>query len=144
MKKMMAALIVALLRTLPVSAPKVASAMPPPMAEPMPPSDLAFCISTTRMRNSETRIRTKVKIARRTLMGGLKAPKTGPRVKTERAGPLLLDPQQFQDPLQVLVAAVLDHDPALLGRMEEGHPGPEVGRKLLFDAGDGGLVGGGG
>src|SRR5580692_7641256 len=64
----MAALIVNLLVTVPWKPPNADSAMPPPRAEPMPPSDFAGWASTRRIRNSETKIRMTVRIPRRILM----------------------------------------------------------------------------
>src|SRR5437868_1566995 len=111
-----------LLSTLLVSAPNAASAAPPPSAEPMPPS-FDFCIRTTRMRKSETRMRKPVRRVRRRLMTkgkGSKKPSPRRNVNTSRLfsqavetrRPSGLDAQFLEQPLQVFVAAVLDHDAA--------------------------------
>lgn len=42
------------------------------------------------------------------------------------------DADFLQNPLQVLVAPILDDDPALLGRMKYGHPGAEPAGELPF------------
>ena len=67
MKNATVAFLVALKRTLPVSAPKADSVMPPPNAEPMPPS-FDFWARTTRIRKIEMRRSTKVRIQIRMLM----------------------------------------------------------------------------
>src|SRR5580698_6495327 len=114
---MMEALIVAPLRTFPVSAPKVASAMPLPLAAPLPPPDFAFCIKTNRIRMIEVRMRTIVRNVRRMpilrkveLTTGGRALST-PGRRWPSGAVRTLDTHLFQEALQVLVAAVLDHDP---------------------------------
>jgi len=91
--KVIAALIVNLLNTLLVSAPKAASAIPPPIAAPRPPSFFAFCINTTRTRQIDVTIKTNVRIPRRMFMrtgnpserdGGCQCP--GRRVGFRTAG----------------------------------------------------------
>src|ERR1039458_5920296 len=67
-KNAMVILMVSLLVTVPWEPPSTDSAMPPPRADPMPPSDFAGCASTRRIRNSETKIRMTVRIPRRILM----------------------------------------------------------------------------
>jgi hypothetical protein len=71
MKKSTAAQIVDLLSTLLVSAPKAASAAPPPRAAPIPPS-FDFWASTTRIRKRDTKIRKTVRIARTMPIGTVK------------------------------------------------------------------------
>src|SRR5580698_7630247 len=125
---MMEALIVAPLRTFPVSAPKVASAMPPPMAAPMPPSDFAFCIKTNRIRMIEVRMRTIVRNVRRMPIWRKVQLTTRPRalstpgLRRQSGAIRLLHSQFFEEALQVLIAAVLDHDSPLLRRMDDGDP----------------------
>jgi hypothetical protein len=42
--------------------------MPPPIADPMPPSDFAFCMRMTRVIKTETSIRARVNTPRRMFM----------------------------------------------------------------------------
>src|SRR5271154_6529081 len=75
----MAALMVPRLSTLPVSAPKVDSAIPPPMAA-APPSDFAFCISTRKTKTTETMTKITEKMEMSTLIKGQKQGRQTPFV----------------------------------------------------------------
>src|SRR5262245_9029663 len=109
-KNVIAALMVAPLSTLVVSAPKVDSIAPPPMAAPMPPSFLARCMRTTKTMNTDVAIRTKERMPISRLIKGAETRSSDPSCQPKfwflQAPPSEGDPELFEHPLEVLIALV--------------------------------------